>query len=154
MNLPASPTILRCTLARRRCISAAAAARVFVAAAALAALDVPLALAQPQPAAVGPTSPTVDCPNPISQDLVMPPEIRSENGILNGAVTLTQEFQRIPTSMGGGASVTCAPQLVRAFRKADTPPAPPAQPPAPNLADPIPGPTCVPGSATWCNWPS
>ena len=139
MNLPGSPTTSRCT--RRWRISAIAASRVLVAAAALAALDIPLALAQPQPAAVGPTSPTVDCPNPISQDLVMPPEIRSESGVLKGAVTLTQEFQRIPTSTGGGTSVTCAPQLVRAFRRVDTPPAPPAQPPAPNLTDPIPGPT-------------
>jgi FtsP/CotA-like multicopper oxidase with cupredoxin domain len=90
-------------------------------------------------AAIAPTSPTVDCPNPVSQDLVMPPELVSAGGILKGTVNLTEEFQRLPTSVAG--VVTCAPQLVRIFRGEGLPPAPPAQPPAPNMADPIPGPT-------------
>ncbi len=112
---------------------------VVAAAASLAGLAAPYSV---QPQTLAPTSPTVACPNPVSQDLVMPPEIVSSGGILSGTITLTEEHQRMPTSVTtpGGATVTCAPQLVRIFRS-DGPQPPPAQPPAANLPDPIPGPT-------------
>jgi hypothetical protein len=112
---------------------------VVAAAASLAGLAAPYSV---QPQTLAPTSPTVACPNPVSQDLVMPPEIVSSGGILSGTITLTEEHQRMPTSVTtpGGATVTCAPQLVRVFRS-DGPQPPPAQPPAANLPDPIPGPT-------------
>jgi len=86
-----------------------------------------------------PTMPTVLCPNPESQNLVMPPEIVSTGGILKGMINLTEEFQRMPRSKDG--KVTCAPQLVRIFQGEGLPPAPPAQKPDPNLRDPLPGPT-------------
>ena len=72
----------------------------------------------------------------------MPPEIVSDKRVLKGTVILTQEDQRMPTSVNGGAiEMTCAPQLVRVFRGDGFPPAPAAQPPAPSLLDPMPGPT-------------
>jgi FtsP/CotA-like multicopper oxidase with cupredoxin domain len=121
---------------------------LLIIAAALALGAVSLASAQNNPPAVTPppastaTSPTVECPNPVSQDLVMPPEIVSDKGVLKGTVILTQEDQRMPTSDDGGATqMTCAPQLVRVFRGDGLPPAPPAQPEAPGLIDPMPGPT-------------
>jgi FtsP/CotA-like multicopper oxidase with cupredoxin domain len=86
-----------------------------------------------------PTSPTMACPNPPSQDFIMPPEIVSSGGILKGTITLSEQFQRLPTSVAG--TVSCAPQLVRIFQGAGLPPSPPAQPPASGAADPIPGPT-------------
>jgi FtsP/CotA-like multicopper oxidase with cupredoxin domain len=87
-----------------------------------------------------PTNPNVTCPDPISQNLVMPPEIVSgSDHILKGTIILAEETQRLPTSIKG--VVTCAPQIVRTFRAAGAPPTPPAQPPAPGMTDPIPGPT-------------
>ena len=118
--------------------SSGAALSLRLAALVLTAVALPLAFAHAQ--TPSPTSPTVDCPKPVSQDLVMPPEIRSANGVLKGTVILTQEFQRIATSTGGGTP-TCAPQLVRVFRADGAPPAPVAQPPAQDMLDPIPGPT-------------
>jgi FtsP/CotA-like multicopper oxidase with cupredoxin domain len=69
------------------------------------------------------------------------PEIASDQGVLKGTVILTQEFQRMATSVNGGVTVTCVPQLVRVFRGDGFPSAPVAQPPAPGLLDPMPGPT-------------
>jgi hypothetical protein len=66
----------------------------------------------------------------VSQDLVVPPEIASDKGVLKGTVILTQEFQRMPTSVNGGAKMTCAPQLMLGFRGDGFPPAPAVQPPA------------------------
>ena len=85
-----------------------------------------------------PTSPTLQCPdaNPL---LVVPPEIVSSGGILAGTINLTEQFIRLPTSLNG--AVTCAPQLVRIFQGSGLPPSPSAQPPVPNYADPMPGPT-------------
>jgi FtsP/CotA-like multicopper oxidase with cupredoxin domain len=117
------------------------ASRCAVVTAALAATLLALSLAYAQTPAPGPTSPTVACPNPVSQDLVMPPEITSDKGVLKGTVILTQEFERMPTSVKGGAKMTCAPQLVRVFRGDGLPPVPAAQPPAPGLLDPMSGPT-------------
>jgi FtsP/CotA-like multicopper oxidase with cupredoxin domain len=120
---------------------------LLIVAAALASQAVPLICAQDKPPTFTPppaskaTSPIVPCPNPVSQDLVMPPEIASDKGVLKGTVILTQEFQRMPTSVNGGTTMTCAPQLVRVFRGDGFPPAPAAQPPAPSLLDPMPGPT-------------
>lgn len=108
--------------------------------AALAALVAPDSYAQ-----MAPTPTTTACPvgtGPYPRDgqpFVMPPELVSANGVLRGTVTLTEEFQRMPTSLSG--SVTCQPQLVRVFRGEGLPPAPPAQKPDPNLLDPLPGPT-------------
>jgi FtsP/CotA-like multicopper oxidase with cupredoxin domain len=123
-----------------RRIGIGVAPRWMRAVAALAAVALPLGFAHAQTPPLNPTSPTVDCPNPVSQDLVVPPEIRSDKGVLKGTVILTQEFQRIATSTGGGTP-TCVPQLVRAFRANGAPPAPSALPPPPNMLDPIPGPT-------------
>jgi FtsP/CotA-like multicopper oxidase with cupredoxin domain len=117
---------------------------VLVVAAALASRAMSLACAQGTPPTFTPPSPptptTVPCPK-VSQDLVMPPEIASDKGVLEGTVILTQEDQRMPTSVNGGATMTCAAELVRVFRRDGFPPAPAAQPPAPGLLDPMPGPT-------------
>ena len=109
--------------------------------AALVALVLPAVPAAAQAPALPPTSPTVDCPNPISQPLIMPPEImrNDQDKVLKGTIILSEEFQRMPTSAAG--SVTCAPQIVRMFRAAGAPPTPPAQKPAQGMNDPIPGPT-------------
>jgi FtsP/CotA-like multicopper oxidase with cupredoxin domain len=118
---------------------------LLIIAAALASRAFSLACAQEKPPTFTPPSPptstTVDCPDPVSQDLVMPPEIASDKGVLKGRVNLTQEDQRMPTSVNGGAKMTCAPQLVRVFRGDGLPQAPAARPPAPGLLDPMPGPT-------------
>ena len=90
----------------------------------------------PARAQAQPTSPTLACPDP-NPAFVMPPEIVSSNGILRGTLNLTEQFQRLPSTFGG----PCNPQLVRVFQGAGLPPSPTAQPPAPNYADPIPGPT-------------
>jgi FtsP/CotA-like multicopper oxidase with cupredoxin domain len=106
---------------------------------ALAALTVGLcaseARAQATPA---PTSPTLTCPDP-NPPFVMPPEIASSGGILRGTINLSEQFIRLPSSVGGVA--TCAPQLVRTFQGAGLPPSPSVQPPAAGYADPMPGPT-------------
>jgi len=108
--------------------------------AALATRAVSPASAQSEPPT--PTSPTIDCPSPVSQDLLRPPEIVSENGVLKGTVIVTDESQRIVTSINGGASIKCVPQTVRAFRGEGLPKPPPAQPPASNhVLDSMPGPT-------------
>ena len=83
-----------------------------------------------------PTSPTLACPDP-NPPFVMPPEIVSSGGILRGTLNLTEQFQRLPSTFGG----PCNPQLVRIFQGIGLPPSPNAQPPAPDYADPIPGPT-------------
>ena len=90
----------------------------------------------PAHAQAQPTSPTLACPDP-NPAFVMPPEIVSSGGILRGTLNLTEQFQRLPSTFGG----PCNPQLVRVFQGAGLPPSPTAQPPAPNYADPIPGPT-------------
>jgi FtsP/CotA-like multicopper oxidase with cupredoxin domain len=88
------------------------------------------------------TPTTVTCPDPVSQDLVMPPEFvfSPSDNVLRGTINLIDQFQRLPSSSGGGA-VTCAPQLVRVFQGEGLPPTPPAQKPLAGYADPIPGPT-------------
>jgi FtsP/CotA-like multicopper oxidase with cupredoxin domain len=88
------------------------------------------------------TSQTIPCPNPVSQDLVLPPEIVASptDHILKGTINLIDQFQRVPSSVNGG-TVTCAPQLVRIFQGEGLPPAPPAPNPVAGYADPIPGPT-------------
>jgi FtsP/CotA-like multicopper oxidase with cupredoxin domain len=108
--------------------------------AALLALALPAAAQTPPPLA--PTNPNLDCPNPPSQPLIMPPEIArdSANKVLKGTIILSEEFQRLPTS-SKGKNVTCAPQIVRMFRADGAPPTPPAQKPAQGYNDPIPGPT-------------
>jgi FtsP/CotA-like multicopper oxidase with cupredoxin domain len=78
------------------------------------------------------TSPTVPC-LPGGQDLTMPPEIRSSDGVLKGTITLTEEFQRLPPTAAGNKN--CPQQLVRVYR-------PGLPPQAPNeLLNPVPGPT-------------
>jgi FtsP/CotA-like multicopper oxidase with cupredoxin domain len=72
----------------------------------------------------------------------MPPEIVRDDKekVLKGTIILSEEFQRLPTSVGG-KTVTCVPQIVRMFRADPAPPTPNAQKPAPGMNDPIPGPT-------------
>jgi FtsP/CotA-like multicopper oxidase with cupredoxin domain len=78
------------------------------------------------------TSPTVPCLPP-GQDLVLPPEISSSDGVLKGDITLAEEFQRLPPTAVGNTS--CPQQLMRGYR-------PGQPPPAPNeLLNPLPGPT-------------
>ena len=67
-------------------IGVGVASRCMTAAAALVAVTLPLSFAHAQTPPLNPTSPTVDCPNPVSQDLVMPPEIKSDKGVLKGTV--------------------------------------------------------------------
>jgi FtsP/CotA-like multicopper oxidase with cupredoxin domain len=86
-----------------------------------------------------PTSPTVNCPTSGDQKFFNPPEIVSSDGILKGTVILTEEHQRLPTSING--TMTCAPQLVRNFRGEGLAALPSALPPHPDLRDPEPGPT-------------
>jgi FtsP/CotA-like multicopper oxidase with cupredoxin domain len=122
-------------LAARRCAIA-------IAAAVLSVHAVPAAAQSLQPQA---TRPAVDCPTAGQQDFLNPPELVTSNGVLKGTIFLTEEAQRLPTSTGG--KLSCAPQLVRNFRRGDASPdeaplAPsPAQPPDPDLRDPEPGPT-------------
>ena len=101
-------------------------------------------LVSTQAAAQTPTSPTVDCPTAGNQIFANPPELVSSDGMLRGTIVLTEEEQRLITSMDGTA--TCAPQLVRNFRGENVrgerlAAMRPAQPPNPNLRDPEPGPT-------------
>ena len=98
-----------------------------------------------------PTPTRVVCPHPVSQPLVRPPELVSSGGILEGTINLTQERQRLPTSVERlptlvGDDVTCRPLLVRVFKGVradgkDLESAVPAQKPNPNFPDPIAGPT-------------
>src|SRR5256885_1896342 len=37
----------------------------------------------------------VDCPDPESQDFIMPPEFVSSDGILRGTISLIDEFRRL-----------------------------------------------------------
>jgi FtsP/CotA-like multicopper oxidase with cupredoxin domain len=93
------------------------------------------------PGAPQPTSQTLPCPDPASQDFIQPPEIAyGPDHVLRGTVNLVEQAQRIPSSVAGGP-ITCAPQLVRVFQGEGLPPAPPAQKPVADYADPIPGPT-------------
>lgn len=111
--------------------------------AALIALALPaLPAAAQTPPPLAPTNPNLDCPNPASQPLIMPPEIVRDaaNKVLKGTIILSEEFQRLPTSTKG-KNVTCAPQIVRTFRADGAPPTPPAQKPVQGYNDPIPGPT-------------
>ena len=110
--------------------------------AALLALSFPALPAAAQTPALAPTSPTVDCPNPASQPLIMPPEIvrNDQDKVLKGTIILSEEHQRLPVSTKG-KNVTCTQPIVRMFRADGAPPTPPAQKPAPGLNDPIPGPT-------------
>ena len=114
----------------------AVARRLIAAVAAVSIMSLQSVTASAQPA---PTSPTVNCPTPGDQKFFNPPELISSDGILKGTVILTDEFQRIPTSING--KVTCAPQLVRNFRGEGLAAAPSAMPPHPDLRDPEPGPT-------------
>lgn len=100
--------------------------------------------AQAAPAAPAPNVATmpggqIACPQPPSgQPLIKVPELSATSG---SVMALTEEFQRMPRSTGGGTSVQCNPQLVRVFR-ADGVPPPNATPPAANnVSDPVPGPT-------------
>src|SRR5712671_917997 len=85
-----------------------------------------------------PTSPTTTCPE-ANPPFVMPPEISSSGGVLKGTITLTEQMQRVPTSVGGGAT-TCAPQWVRVFQRGNVTPLP-STAPTPAAVDPMPGPT-------------
>ena len=107
------------------------------------------------PRAQGPVPPT---PTPTStvcpdsgQDLVRPPEFVSSGGVLKGTVILTEERQRIATSVTapmtsttpppGTVTVDCLETLVRIFRGQGLPPQPKAKPESSSATDPIPGPT-------------
>lgn len=75
--------------------------------------------AQAAPAAPAPNVATmpggqIACPQPPSgQPLIKVPELSATSG---SVMSLTEEFQRMPRSTGGGTSVQCNPQLVRVFR--------------------------------------
>jgi FtsP/CotA-like multicopper oxidase with cupredoxin domain len=89
-----------------------------------------------------PSSQTLPCPDPASQDLIQPPEIVASptEHVLTGTINLIDQPERIPSSVNGGP-VTCVPQRVRVFQGEGLPPTPPAQKPAAGYFDPIPGPT-------------
>src|SRR5687768_15080580 len=78
---------------------------------ALATLAMQAAPANAQGEGLPPTSSTVPCPAPASQDLVMPPELVSSGGILTGTLNLTQDFQRLPPA--SPTSANCRMELLR-----------------------------------------
>ena len=90
---------------------------------------------QPSPARAQTTNPNPACPDS-SQDLVMPPEFVSENGILRGTINLTQAYQRLDIGSGN-----CTGAWLRIFRGEGLRDAPAAEQPVTGVADPIPGPT-------------
>jgi FtsP/CotA-like multicopper oxidase with cupredoxin domain len=80
----------------------------------------------------------VDCPDPESQNFIMPPEFVSSNGILKGTIYLMDEFRRLPRPRPGQP---CRGARVRVFMGEGLPLPPPAEKPVPGYADAIPGPT-------------
>lgn len=56
----------------------------------------------------------VDCPTTEGQDLKMPPEIASSEGVLSGKIFLSEEFQSLRLAKGDGSK--CVTQTVRVFR--------------------------------------
>ena len=110
-----------------------------LAAVALAAMIAMPNRANAQAGPTAPTNPSMACATR-GQDLILPPNLPVSASNTPSVLAVTEEFQRIPTSVGG--AVTCTQQLVRVFQGAGLPPAPSATPPAPSgVADPIPGPT-------------
>ena len=91
----------------------------------------------------------LDCPQPPSQDLVMPPQlVRSDNKVLEGAIHLKERHQRMPPGKPGDTK--CLGDIFRYFKGVakgiegegqELDPVPSAQPPATSFPDPIPGPT-------------
>jgi FtsP/CotA-like multicopper oxidase with cupredoxin domain len=88
----------------------------------------------------------VSCPEPESQNLVMPPVLDSDpvNKVLQGTIHLKEQFQRMPPPELGVKN--CLGDLLRFFNgvrsdgsKLDS--VPPAQPPNSDFVDAIPGPT-------------
>src|SRR4051812_26862047 len=82
--------------------------------------------------------PIVNCPDPESQNFIMPPEFVSSNGILKGTINLIDEFRRLPRPR---ANQPCRGGRVRVFIGDGLPLPPPAAKPVPGFPDPIPGPT-------------
>jgi FtsP/CotA-like multicopper oxidase with cupredoxin domain len=80
----------------------------------------------------------VDCPDPESQNFIMPPELRSSGGILKGTINLIDELRRLPPPQ---PNKPCRGARVRVFVGEGLDPPPPAEKPHPRYADTIPGPT-------------
>jgi hypothetical protein len=77
------------------------------------------------------TSPTAPCLAG-GQDLIMPPEIKSSDGVLQGIISLTEEFQLLPPTAAGNKN--CPKQRVRVYRPGLPSPA------SDDLLNPMPGP--------------
>jgi FtsP/CotA-like multicopper oxidase with cupredoxin domain len=86
-----------------------------------------------------PTIPTVPCATQ-GEDLIMPPELVSAGGVLQGTIKLSEEFQRLPPPLNL-TDKNCPAELVRTSRGEGLAPAPAAQPPDADFSDPIPAPT-------------
>jgi FtsP/CotA-like multicopper oxidase with cupredoxin domain len=80
----------------------------------------------------------VDCPDPESQNFIMPPEFVSSDGIMKGTIYLIDEKRRLPRPQAGKP---CRGARVRVFVGEGLPLPPPAQKPLADYADAIPGPT-------------
>src|SRR5215831_16437578 len=80
----------------------------------------------------------VDCPDPESQDFIMPPELPSSDGVLKGTINLIDEQRRLPRPRSG---MPCRGDRVRVFVGEGLRKPPPAEKPVPGYADAIPGPT-------------
>jgi FtsP/CotA-like multicopper oxidase with cupredoxin domain len=134
-----TPAVIRLKRPYGAAFSVRLSSRVFsVVAFGLAAVAIQTSPATAQETAKTAMTRIVDCPNPESQDFVMPPEFVSSDGILRGTINLKEEFRRLPPAQAGAP---CRGALVRVFTGEGLPLVPPAAKPFPGYADAIPGPT-------------